>query len=200
MASQLLYLFSGMEPADGQTILQPVLQWGDYGPDEDGVHRTGQFWTVASWMVGGPTNSATHTTHIRVSSGDVLIGVITLMSQTRAGFVYSCEFEGLAGSKLQTPVMQELVWCAETLEAYELEGRHIVPYDLDSGSEYPAAEAIAFRNIKVVTGATGPSAGWQKQDVVSKYGEYTSIARDTTVDGEVNIHFRPTDAAPPLIT
>jgi len=66
--SQLLYLFNGLEPADGQMILQPVLQWGDSGFDEDNVNRTGQFWTVASWLVGWPRQfGSSHPPHPRQS-------------------------------------------------------------------------------------------------------------------------------------
>src|ERR1700722_5819531 len=35
-SSQLLYLFSGMQPTLASTILQPVLQWGGTDSDEDG--------------------------------------------------------------------------------------------------------------------------------------------------------------------
>jgi hypothetical protein len=187
-ASQLLYLFNGIEPADGQVILQPVLQWGDSGSDEDGQNRTGPFWTVASWMVGGPDGAATHTPHIRVNPGDVLVGVMTLTNQSPAGFVYTCEFQGLAGTTLTTPQISELVWCVETLEAYELQGNHVAPYDLDAASEYPATP-VAFQAIGIVTNAPGPAGPWAAQNIVSQYGENTTIAADNTTNGSIVIAF-----------
>jgi hypothetical protein len=186
--SQLLYLFNGLEPADGQIILQPVLQWGDSGPDEDNVNRTGQFWTVASWLVGGPDNSAHHTPHIRVNPGDVLVGRMSLVSQVSGAFTYTCEFQGL-DTMLQTPPMSELVACCQTLEAYELQGQHTAPYDLDSGSEYPAAPSVAFKGINVVTDAAGSPGTWMGQDIVTTYSEHISMAKNSIDDGEVDIYF-----------
>jgi hypothetical protein len=185
-ASQLLYLFNGIEPADGQLILQPVLQWGDSGADDDGLNRSGPFWTAASWLVGGPDDSATHTPHVRVNPGDTLIGRITLVSQSAAGFVYTCQFDGLPGTTLTTPPIAELVWCVETLEAYELQGVHTAPYDLNAVSEYPSS-SIAFTAINIVTNVAGPIGSWQAEDTVSNYGEYTSIANNASTNGEVDV-------------
>jgi hypothetical protein len=187
-ASQLLYFFNGIEPADGQVIVQPVLQWGDSGQDEDGQNRTGLFWTVASWIVGGPDASATHTPHIRVNPGDVVVGLITLTSQSASGFVYTCEFQGLAGTALITPQISELVWCVETLEAYELQGNHVPPYDLNAASEYPAGR-LSFHDIGIVTNAPGPSGPWAHQNVVTQYGENTTVPVDSTTAGQVVITF-----------
>ncbi len=185
-ASQLLYFFNGIEPADGQVIVQPVLQWGDSGADEDGQNRTGSFWTVASWIVGGPNDTATHTPHIRVNTGDVLVGVITLASQSAAGFTYTCEFQGLPGTSFTTPPISELVWCVETLEAYENQDGRVPPYDLDSEAEYPAGQ-VAFRDIAVVTIGPGPGGSWQRQNIVTQYGENTALTVNSTTNGEVVI-------------
>jgi hypothetical protein len=189
VASQLIYLFNGIEPADGQTIVQPVLQWGDSGPDDDGQNRTGQYWTAACWIVGGSDNSATHTPHIRVNPGDVLIGVVTLVSESAAGFVYSCEFQGLAGAMFLTPSIPELVWCVETLEAYELQGNHIPPYDLNALSEYPASQSISFENINIITDNPAPNGTWQVQNFVSQFGEHSSVIVDVSSNGEIVIFF-----------
>jgi hypothetical protein len=189
-ASQLIYLFNGIEPADGQTILQPVLQWGDSGADDDGQNRTGAFWTAASWLVGGVDNSATHTPHVRVNPGDVLIGAITLVSQSDAGFAYTCEFRGLAGTTLPTPPMGQLVWCVQTLEAYELQGNPTPPYELNAPSEYPASDAVTFGDIHIITNAPGPAGSWLKQDVVTNYGEHTEISANASSGGTVVIYFR----------
>jgi len=187
-ASQLIYLFNGIEPGDGQTIVQPVLQWGDSGTDEDGQNRTGAFWTVASWIVGGPDGSATHTPHIRVTPGDVLVGAIRLVSQSAGGFVYRCEFQGLAGTTLITDQIPELVWCVETLEAYELQGSHTPPYDLDSAAEYPASP-VTFSHIGIITNGPSPAGLWTESDMVTNYGEQTSIITNATAEGEIAIAF-----------
>ncbi len=183
-SSQLLYLFNGMQTADGQIIVQPVLQWGDHGPDNDGVNRTGPFWTAASWLVGGPDGSASHSHHVPVNPGDILVGVIVLTNQSPNGFVYSCGFQGLADTQFSTDAMAELVWCVETLEAYELQGNQNPPYDLNNASEYPAGSVI-FTDITITTNAPGPSGQWSKHDLVSQYGENISISTNSTSDGQI---------------
>jgi hypothetical protein len=187
-SSQLLYLFNGMQTADGQIIVQPVLQWGDHGADNDGVNRTGPFWTVASWIVGGPDGSATHTPHIQVSPGDNLVGAITLANQSPNGFVYNCGFQGLTDTQFSTDTIAELVWCVETLEAYELLGSQNPPYDLNDLSEYPTG-SVTFTDIAITTNTSGPSGLWTKHDLVSQYGENTSIPTNSTSDGEIVITF-----------
>lgn len=57
------------------------------------------------------------------------MGSVTLASRTGTDFIYNREFQGLAGTLLRTPEITELVWCVETLEAYELVGTHNPPYD-----------------------------------------------------------------------
>lgn len=187
-ASQLIYLFNGAEPADGQTIVQPVLQWGDSGADEDGQNRTGAFWTIASWIVGGSEGSAIHTPHVQVNPGAALVGAITTVSQSAGGFVYSCEFRGLPGTTLITDQIAELVWCVETLEAYELQGSHTPPYDLDNASEYPGS-SVTFEHIDIITHVTGPTGSWVSSDIVTNYGEHTSITTNATTKGAVEIAF-----------
>jgi hypothetical protein len=194
-ASQLIYLFNGIEPANGSLILQPVLQWGGSDPDADGKQRTGQFWSIASWLVGGDDGSATHTPHIRVYPGDTLVGVMKLLSKSSAGCNYSCEFQGRAGTTLINPPIPDLIWCYETLEAYEEEGTHTPPYDLDSPSEYPPAANIAFDHIGVVTDVENPTGTWGVSDTVTQYGERTAIVSGTSTDGEVSIYFHSSFAA-----
>jgi hypothetical protein len=194
-ASQLIYLFNGIEPANGQVILQPVLQWGDSGPDKDGQNRTGAFWTAASWLVGGPDGSALHTPHVGVNPGDVLVGVITLTAQSAAGFEYTCEFEGLGGTAMPTQPIAELAWCVQTLEAYEGNRSPPPAYDLSNPAEYPAADSVSFGQIAIVTNATGPAGAWTVQNTVSGYGEQTQIVTNASTAGEVVIWFHQAPAA-----
>jgi hypothetical protein len=188
-ASQLLYLFHGMEPSNASTIVQPVLQWGDSGPDEDGINRTGQFWTVASWIVPAPDGHTYHTPHVRVNPGDTLVGVITLVQKSAAGWIYSCEFQGLPATKFSTPAVPELIWCVETLEAYELSGGMSPPYDLNSASEYPAAKFTAFGAINVSTGGAPSTALWTVKNYEAKFGEYTQLVVNSSSNGDIQIHY-----------
>jgi hypothetical protein len=186
-ASQLLYLFSGMEPLDSSTIVQPVLQWGDSGPDLDGQNRTGAYWTIASWIVPAPDGITYHTPHERVSTGDTLTGVITMLDNNVEGYFYSCEFAGRLGTRFITPGLPALTSGVETLEAYELNGTADPPYDLDSPSEYPETDFTAFTSIAI--NRAPPGSTWTKKDYVTAYGERTEIANNSTNDGDIQIHY-----------
>jgi hypothetical protein len=188
--SQLIYLFNGMEPANFSTILQPVLQWGNSGSDEDGVQRTGPFWTVASWIVPAPDGQAHHTPHVRVNPGDTLVGVMTLLGQSGGLCSYECQFEGIAGTDFKTPFILPPAWCDVTLEAYENNTSMSPPYDLFSASEYPATGSSAFRALDIQTGGTAATGSWSPpQNLVFNYGEHTVIAVDSPTNGEVDIFY-----------
>jgi hypothetical protein len=188
-SSQLLYLFSGMEPANASTIIQPVLQWGDSGPDEDGKNRTGKFWIAASWIVPAPDGHTYHTPHVRVSPGDSLAGAVTLIKKSTGECIYVCEFKGLAGTRFLTPAIPELVWCVETLEAYELNGSANPPYDLGSVAEYPAAKFTSFDAINVLIDGTPSNASWTASDYETKFGEHTSVVVNSSKNAEIQIHY-----------
>ena len=190
-ATQLLYLFNGIEPADGSTIVQPVLQWGDSGTDEDHINRTGPFWTVSSWIVPAPNGHAYHTPHVRVRPGDTLVGAVTLISQSAAGFAYKCEFQGVPGTDYFTVPVAELTWCMQTLEAYELNSAANPPYDLYSDSEYPDTAMTVFGAIDITTkDGAGPAGTWVPWDIVDSFGERTLIAANASTNGEVDIYYR----------
>jgi hypothetical protein len=188
-SSQLLYLFNGMEPMDASTIVQPVLQWGDSGPDEDGVNRTGQVWTVASWIVPAPDGQTYHTPHVPVNPGDTLVGAITLVQKSAGGYVYSCEFQGLPATRFSTPAISELIWCSETLEAYELSGAANPPYDLNSASEYPAEKFTTFEGINISFDGTQNNGFWTTTDYEAKFGEFTELVTNSVSNGEIRIHY-----------
>ena len=89
---------------------------------------------------------------------------------------------------LPTSAISELVWCVETLEAYELQGNHTPPYDLDAASEYPTSP-VTFGDIAIVTTGPEPAGLWTPSDVVTKYGEHTSIITNAAIHGKIAISF-----------
>lgn len=176
--SQLIYLFPGMQPSSGapfQTILQPVLQWGDSGEDDDGINRTGAFWSAASWIVPDANGDAHHTPHVRVAPGDTLTGVIRLLTSANGLFTYSCEFAELPATRFAVTSMPELIWCVETLEAYEPEGANEPPYDLNARTEYPDTGRTAFAGISVVSGDADDALAWAIEDVVTPFCERVEV-------------------------
>lgn len=192
-ASQLIYLFNGMQPCDSATILQPVLQWGGRDADEDGIHRTGQFWTVASYLNPDLCGNMRHTRHIPVKPGETLTGIITLLDQSERGFRYCCEFEGIPATRMEVIEMPELTSCIHVCEAYELDNPPPVPYELKSAREYPKSDRIAFRGIRAEAAPSLSSLNWIPQaclEGIPNFGEYGQIVSDAAVDGEVQIFYR----------
>jgi hypothetical protein len=81
--------------------------------------RGGDYWAVASWYVTGTDSFASKL--IKVEAGKSLTGVIKLLSKTNSLASYSCEFTGLAKSKLTVNSIAPLVWLAEVLEVYSVD-------------------------------------------------------------------------------
>jgi len=63
----LIYLFNGIEPASGDWILQPVLQYGA------GPAGGGHYWAIASWLVGA-NGYAFHSPLETVAPGNSIFG------------------------------------------------------------------------------------------------------------------------------
>jgi hypothetical protein len=85
--------------------------------------------------------------------------------------------------------MPELLWCVETLEAYELTGDLQAPYDLYDQAEYPASGSVTFDGIQIGTTIPIAPGGWVVQSIVSTYGEHTTIVNNDATNGEIRISF-----------
>lgn len=140
-SGQTVFLFNSIEPASGNAILQPVLQ---YGPSAAGG---GSYWAVASWyLVGSQTY---YTSPVRVSVGQVLDGIITLTSSSGSSYNYVTSFTNVAGTSLTATGSAQLVWATETLESY----------GITSINNYPAGSTV-FSGINIRTSAGTPSVTW----------------------------------------
>ena len=184
--NQTIFLFNGAQTGDRQTIVQPVLQWGDSYLDNEDTNDIGPFWTIASWAVVDGTRHITK--HQRVSVGQTLTGLITLEQQTDAGYTYSCEFDGIDGTRLSVCLPTPLVNCVEVLEAYEQSNSQATwAYDLFDRQEYPNATSIDFTNIDITVAAGGAIGTWTTESPVNSYGERTSITANAATNGAVSI-------------
>lgn len=173
-SNQLIYLFNGITRFSGNSaILQPVLQWGS-SPDGGGP-----FWAVASWYVH-TTGQAFYTPLIQVNVGDILVGVMTLTSQSGNSYSYYSQFEGLAGTSLPVLNIDELAWCSETLEAY----------GVAQCSDYPATAFTPFQAISIQTGNIAPPLNWAVDNKVTDCGQHAVIVNNSATDGEVDIYYR----------
>ena len=138
---QTIFLFNSIEPASGNAILQPVLQ---YGPSAAGG---GRYWAVASWyLVGG---QVFHTTPIRVRVGRTLRGVIVLTGHSGNSYNYATYFSNIPGTTLTVNGAAQLVWATETLESYSV----------TSASDYPTGSTVFFGiNLRTTSGV--PFVRW----------------------------------------
>jgi len=173
-AGQTIYLFNGIENyGNNYGILQPVLQWG--GSDAGG----GQYWSIASWYVtsGG---QAFYTSLVKVNPGDALIGVMKLTGSSASGFNYTSEFQGVPSTLLTIQNIAELLWCNETLEAY----------NINQCSNYPNIDFTAFANISITTGNVSPAITWTPVNKVTDCGQHAVVVSDSSQNGEVDIYYR----------
>jgi hypothetical protein len=172
-SGQLIYLFNGIQ--NSTAIYQPVLQWGT-SPAGGGNN-----WAVASWYVDGPMGPVFVSNLANVNPGDVITGVMTLASQSPAGFSYNCQFTGIANTALAVQNIQELTWCVETLEAY----------GITQCADYPNTDKTPMQAIDLRTGATSPTVFWTPSNSVTDCGQHTLVFdHDSAGSGEVDIWYR----------
>lgn len=142
---QLIYLFNGLQDANGQHILQPVLQWG-YSP----AQGSGYAWGLASFWVGQPVDPMFCTEWVAVSPGTKVTGRMTVVQQSNALFSCTCTFDGYAGAELTAEDLPALVDCVLTLEAY----------DTGPAAPYPNAPYTDFTAIALTVGTQTPLVRW----------------------------------------
>jgi hypothetical protein len=170
---QTIFLFNGIQ--NSTMIYQPVLQWGR------SAAGGGSRWSVASWYADGQTGQSFHSTLVDVQVGDVLTGVMTLTGQNTSGFSYNCEFTGIANTGLPISNVQELTWCNETLEVY----------DVTVASDYPNTAMTAMRSIDLRCGSTTPTFLWTVNNAVTDVGQHTTIINERVGGhGEVDLWYR----------
>ncbi|KAJ6561687.1 hypothetical protein B0H19DRAFT_1259338 [Mycena capillaripes] len=139
---QLLYLFNAIEPATGDAIMQPVLQ---YGISPAGGSQTQ--WGVASWYLF--SDQIFHSSLIPVSVGQRLDGEVQLVGAS-TGFDYNSQFTNIQGTGITVVGGEQLVWATITLEAY---GVTVI-------NDYPAGSTVfSGTNLELVSGEF-PSITW----------------------------------------
>ncbi|KAF8313643.1 hypothetical protein DL93DRAFT_2156138 [Clavulina sp. PMI_390] len=166
---QTLFTFNSIEPASGNAILQPVLQ---YGPSAAGG---GAYYAVASWYLVG--NSVYHTSPVRVSVGATLNGLISLISWSGSSFNYYTSFTNIAGTTLSVYGSAQLVWATETLEVYGV--KYLT--DFSSGS-------TVFSNINIRTQAGTPAVFWSTVSSVQD-GAVTTVNTQGATNARITIKY-----------
>jgi hypothetical protein len=177
---EVIFLFNGIVSGTwtDSWIYQPVLQWGDTGiSGESG----GNYWLAGSWYVpSSPDQDAFHSNFVRVNTGDVLTGIITLTDQAGDRFAYNCEFSGIWATALPIWNVPELTWLIEALEAYRVK----------DCSDYPTTYLTRMKSIEVRTGDTRPLVEWGLANFVTNCGQHTTVVSNSAINGEVDIFYR----------
>ena len=175
-SGQLLYLFNGLEDSPVTHILQPVLQWG-VSPNGGG-----NSWAVASWWVDN-SNNATKTPLVQVNPGDILVGVMTLLSQSGGSFSYSCEFSNISGTRMTVQGANQMVLALEALECYRI----------TQCPDYPDVNGTAMTGIDIKAGGVDVTPSWGAVNAVTDCGQHTVVVSNASPGGEVDLFYRPTD-------
>jgi hypothetical protein len=168
----ILNLFSGLQTAYGNGILQPILQWG---PNSNG------YWVARSAFLdpsGGPVLYSPEA--VRVDSGFPLTAVIRSVQQPDGRFIYTSEFLGKEGASFTTPPIDELPMAVQTLEGYGIR----------NCSDYPDTRMTAMRSITILSGVTDLAPNWESDDQVTDCGQHTTVINNRTTQSEVDIYYR----------
>ena len=176
-SGQVIFLFNGIQ--NSTMIYQPVLQWG---PSAAGG---GNYWAVASWYADGQGGQAFHSSLVPVSTGQVLIGVMTQTGQSANGYSYNCQFSGIANTSLPIQNVQELTWCVETLECYGLQ----------KCSDYPQTCRTAMGGIEIATGGVVTTPSWQVTNSVTDCGQHAVVVSNASPGGEVDLFYNSSATA-----
>lgn len=147
-SGQLIYLFPGLEPTTGASILQPVLQYG-----VGGAAGGGYSWAMANWYVtsGG---SYVHSPLVGVAAGDVIHGAVYRTSETPCGVAgTNCRWVvsyGVNGA----PVGNKYIWL-QTPDRYDwaFQGALEV-YNLSNCNQLPQTDTTFTRGTLYQPGPT----------------------------------------------
>lgn len=104
---------------------------------------------------------------------------MTQTGKSGANFNYSCLFQGVANASLPIQNVQELTWCAETLECY----------NMSVCADYPAAYFIQMTETEIVTTAGHPTLSWTADDAVTDCGQFCQVVSNNSPGGEVDLYF-----------
>ena len=131
----LVFLFNGVEPAGGNWIMQPVLQWGNNG------NFGGDYYTFASWLVGPESSGYVfYSSPNVVNPGDYLIGNTGQNGVAGGGLLYFVDAADVTTNKSSVAdvTSQGLHWVwafSGVLEAYDVTSCGQYPSPLGGGPE-----------------------------------------------------------------
>ena len=171
-AGQTIFLFNALQNPARTNLLQPVLQWG--------ISQAGggPFWSISNWYIDS-SGHVCHSDCLPVPTGQVLTGIISLGQKANGAFSYVISFEGYPALDLNVAGIEELVWAAEALEAYQI----------GDITEYPAATSTSMINIAIAAGGVTPALSWKIQNNSTTWGEHSVIVSSANPGGQIDIFY-----------
>jgi hypothetical protein len=169
---QTIFIFSCLEDAVQDDIIQPVLQWGVAMPGG------GNYWSIANWYIDH-TGHATYSIPQRVNPGDTVTGIVTLVSQEGSNYNYRASFAEYPELDLPVNGVSELVWASETLEAYMM----------SECSDYPNASQTSMSSIEIQTSGNNPPLVWSVTNRVSDCNQRTAVVDGLNPGGQIDIFY-----------
>jgi hypothetical protein len=141
-----VFYWNGLEPNTRDAVIQPVLQWG-----KSAAGGSKEF-AIASWWVND-AGKAIYTKPIQVSSGDMLVGNMTLL--TNGSWVINA----IDPTK---KVEGRLVFTSKTKVTYGQAYYCLESYNLNSCEDYPnpKTKQLVFSGININVGKSPVNAKW----------------------------------------
>ena len=136
----LIFFFNGLSPTSGKWIIQPVLQ---YGVSYAGG---GNYWAMASWMVGPKKKNTYVSALTSVNTGDTLVGTI---QQTGAGSKLTYLIDAYDDSTAADSRLS--VWSKGIKWAWAFSGV-LEAYNVKSCSDFPASGSVDFLGGSIAHG------------------------------------------------
>jgi hypothetical protein len=106
--------------------------------------------------------------------------MISLTGKHRLNFSYTCQFYGFPQTLISVKGIEQLVWCAESLEVY----------GVDACSEFPNTPYSQMNGISIrLKGGITPYMGWAITNAQTACSVQTTVVVNGANNAAVNIYY-----------
>jgi len=162
--NQTIFFFTGFVDAQGDEIIQPVLQWG---PSEAGG---GSYWTIASWWVTS-SGQALYSQLQKVKAGDTIFGYMVESSTVAGTWEIGTSENDKPPTVLQVSQVIPQQMATVTLEAY----------NVLSCSDYPSDGSITFTGLTLEDSNIPTTPKWIPDILWTSCNEGMKSSKPSTV-------------------
>lgn len=147
--NQKLAVWIGLQTEDSNTVLQPVLTWGNWANGASGG------WNISCWLakIDKRTQEVSHkaSKYLRVQPGTRLTGIVELLSYRNGIYTYRCVFEGHPESEY---IHESSEYLNTAMLEYEV-------HDLKACNDF-TLENVVITDISIFSGTKNISSSWKK--------------------------------------